>query len=118
VGKLRKRLADLEKLAPSWVAPTEEEERKRVFEQGLTRLSVVELGVLQEILELKRAHPDMKPTEFLHLLTPVQHNMESLWRWILWRESQSPTCEAENEEGDEEMERRKAELLRRSGNHI
>jgi hypothetical protein len=111
VGKLSNRVAALEKIAPSWVAPTEEEQRKRIIRRASQRLSVVELGCLTEVLKIRREHPDISGADLWRLLTPTQRDMESLWRWLLWKESQAP--EMEDEEGDQEMRERTEELARR-----
>jgi hypothetical protein len=83
LGSLERRLARLEERFRVWHGPEEGQERRRLVEKALQRLSGIELAVLCEVLELKTAHPEAGGVEHWRLMTDTQREMESEWRRVV-----------------------------------
>src|SRR3954467_8608999 len=98
MGRLAKRVSDLERAFPMWKPPEEDEERRRVFEEALSRITLVELAVLCEVLELRVEHPDASNVEFWHMMSDTQRTMESEWRKITRQISRNQDVDSERQQ--------------------
>jgi len=83
LGRLEKRLASLEERYRIWRGPEEDEVRALLTQKALERLTLIELKVLGEVLELKEAHPDLSDAERWRLMTDTQRAMEPEWRRVV-----------------------------------
>ena len=83
MGSLEKRLASLEERFMIWHGPEEDEVRALLTQKALERLSLIELMVLGEVLELKAANPKLSDAERWRLMTDTQQAMEPEWRRVV-----------------------------------
>jgi hypothetical protein len=83
LGSLEKRLASLEERFRMWRGSEEDEERALITQKAIERLSLIELMVLEEVLELKAANPDLPGDEIWRLMTDTQQAMEPEWRRVV-----------------------------------
>ena len=79
MGSLEKRLASLEERFRMWHGSEEDEERALITQKAIERLSLIELMVLEEVLELKAANQDLPVDEIWRLMTDTQQAMEPEW---------------------------------------
>ena len=95
MGSIEQRIAGLEKRFGIYPSPEgwESEAGERLMKEAMGRLSLIELMVLSEVLELKMANPDASGVEHWRLMTETQREMDSEWRRIkreVWNELETP----------------------------
>jgi|SRR5215210_3487351 len=83
MGSLEKRLVSLEERFRIWPGSEEDEVRALLTQKAIERLSLIELKVLGEVLELKEAHPDLSDAKRWRLMTDTQRAMEWEWRRVV-----------------------------------
>jgi hypothetical protein len=83
VGSLEKRLVSLEERFRIWHGAEEDEVRALLTQKAMKRLSLIELKVLGEVLEIKAANPDLSDAERWRLMTGTQQAMEPEWRRVV-----------------------------------
>ncbi len=83
MGGLENRLARLEERFRIWHGSEEDEERARLVDEAIARLSKIELAVFREVLELKAENPDLNDAERWRLMTDTQRAMEWEWRRVV-----------------------------------
>jgi hypothetical protein len=83
LGSLEKRLASLEERFRIWHGPEEDEVRALLTQKAIERLSLIELMVLGEVLEIKAANLDLSDAERWRLMTDTQQAMKPEWRRVV-----------------------------------
>jgi hypothetical protein len=116
VGSVERRIETLEArygIGVGQFAPHRGEERELVTREALSRLTSVELKVLEDLMELRARHPDVSGAEFFGLMSELHHAMESEWLKIV-RGVLGDRIEESDEtrERKEELQKRADEALR------
>jgi hypothetical protein len=93
--------------------PHEGNERGLVTREALSRLTSVELKVLEDVMELRVRHPDVSGAEFFGLMSDLHRTMEREWVNIVRGVLRDKIEESEEtRERNEELQKRADEAIR------